>query len=398
MRIRRLDMGALDWGVLALTTMSMACDLTLFVMPLIVGALATQHGLPDATVGFIATGQLLACALLAFAMVPVVRRLNPRLTVTVGLVLVAAGNAVSLVPHSLPLLIAARLSAGFGEALVNVIVGVQMARRRDPDAGFAMINIGITSGAVVVFLAAPLLSPRLGQDAIFWILAALPTLALPCALGIPTGSMATADQAARVRPPAFVVSPQAAAILLGIVGFGIAGNAVFIFVERIGEGVGVKYDTLVQMLLWVTVSTAAGPVAARLVGLRFGRVPVLAFAFLGLAASCPVMGAPRSGTELFIALNVAGFCLLFAAPFYSGLMVAMDPAGRLITLSRGVLAVGGAITPGIASLMLLGGGGFPAMGYWSAVTAVVSFALVWYAARSVPRRPVLTPAAAPRAG
>jgi hypothetical protein len=181
---------------------------------------------------------------------------------------------------------------------------------------------------------------------------------------------------------------------VGIIGFGIAGNAVFIFVERIAEGVGVGYNALVAMLLWVTVATAAGPVAARIIGVRFGRIPVLAVAFLGLAIACPMMGAPQNATVLFIGLNIGGFCLLLAAPFYSGLMVDMDPGGRLIALSRGVLAVGQAITPGIASLMLIGGGGFPAMGDWSAVVAVVSFGLVYYAARSVAKKPILDASAA----
>jgi predicted MFS family arabinose efflux permease len=388
----RIGRPSLD--VLALMTMSMACDLTTFVMPLIVGAMVSQHGLPDATVGFIATAQLMSCALLSFAMVPTVRHLNPRATITLGLILVALGNAFSLVGHNAPVLVAARLSAGLGEALVNVVVGVLMARKHDPDAGFAMINIGITAGAVVVFVVAPLLSPSLGQDAIFWILAALPTLALPCVLGIPKGSLATADSAAHRPLARFVITPAVVAILLGIVGFGIAGNAVFVFVERIGEGIGVPYDALVNILLWATVATAAGPVAARLVGTRFGRVPVLALAFIGLAISCPMMGAPHSATELAIGLDIGGFCLLFATPFYSGLMVSMDPAGRLITLSRGVLAIGSAITPSIASLMLLGGGGFPAMGYWSAVTAVASLGLVYYAARSVGGVRPLAPAPA----
>jgi len=374
--------------VLALMTMSMACDLTTFVMPLIIGALVSQHGMTDAQVGFVATAQLMACALLSFAMAPRVRRLNPRATIALGLVLVALGNGVTLLAHHAPLLIAARLSAGLGEALVNVVVGVLMARQRDPDRGFAMINIGITSGAVAVFLIAPLLAPSIGKDGIFWVLAALPLLALPCVRGIQTVAM---DGATRTAPSrgftGFGLTPASIALLLGIVGFGIAGNAVFIFVERIGEGVGVGYNQLVQMMLWVTVWTAAGPVAARIIGTRFGRMPVLAFSFLGLAVACPMMGAPQSATVLFVGLNLGGFCLLLATPFYSGLMVAMDPLGRLITLSRGVLAIGSAITPGIASLMLIGGGGFPAMGYWSAVTAVVSLGLVYYAARSVGRTP-----------
>src|SRR6201995_1026699 len=110
--------------VLCLASMSLACDLTTFVIPLIVGALAAQHGLTDAQTGFVATAQLMACALLSFAMVPRVRHLNPRATITLGLVLVALGNAVTLVAHNVPLLVAARLSAGFGEALTNVVVGV----------------------------------------------------------------------------------------------------------------------------------------------------------------------------------------------------------------------------------------------------------------------------------
>ena len=383
--------------VLCLASMYLACDLTTFVIPLIVGALAAQHGLTDAQTGFVATAQLMACALLSFAMVPHVRQLNPRATIALGLAMVALGNGLTLVSHGMPLLIAARLSAGFGEALVNVVVGVAMAHRRDPDNGFAMINIGITSGAVVVFLIAPLLDPIVGKDGIFWILAVLPVLAFPCVFGIPKGRLADAAQhhAPERLSQAFAISLPGAALLLGIVGFGIAGNAIFVFVERIGEGVGVGYQSLVHMLLWVTVWTAAGPVAARIIGTRFGRMPVLAVSFLGLAIACPMMGAPPNATVFFIGLNLGGFALLLAAPFYSGLLVALDPQGRLITVSRGVLAVGMAITPGIASLMLLAGGGFPAMGYWSGVVAVLSLILVWYANRSIGRQARLAAEPAP---
>jgi predicted MFS family arabinose efflux permease len=376
-------------SIFALMTMAMACDLTTFVMPLIVGALVAQHGLSDAQVGFVATAQLMCCALLSFGLAPYVRQLNPRLTIAIGLVLVALGNAFTLVPAPTFVLVGARLAAGFGEALVNVVVGVLVARRPDPDRGFAMVNIGITSGAVLVFVLAPVMVASLGKDCIFWILTVLPMVSMPFIRWIPSGRLDAGAPAQRPRGLAgFGLTWPSVALLVGIVGFGIAGNAVFIFVERIGEGVGVGYNQLVQMMLWVTVWTAAGPVAARIIGTRFGRMPVLAISFLGLAIACPMMGAPPSALVLFVGLNIGGFCLLFATPFYSGLMVAMDPQGRLITLSRGVLAIGSAITPGIASLMLLGGGGFPAMGYWSSVTAVVSLVLVWYAARSVRPSPL----------
>ncbi len=392
-----MRLGRPNTEVLCLMTMSMACDLTTFVMPLIVGALVSEHGLSDAQVGFIATAQMMGCAVLSFALAPVVRHLNPRATIALGLILVAAGNGLTLIAHHAPLLTAARLSAGLGEALVNVVVGVVMAHQRNPDRGFAMISIGITTGAVAVFLASPLLSPHFGKDGIFWILAVLPTLALITVSGIRTGSlMHSAPVGARAGSWKNVFTPAAAAVLLGVVGFGVAGNAIFIFVERIGEGIGVSYDQMVRMMLWVTIWTAAGAYVARIIGTRFGRLPILILAFVGVAISDPMMGAPQSPLVLFLGLNLGGFCLLLATPFYSGLMVAMDPEGRLITLSRGVLAIGSAVTPSIASLMLLGGGGFPAMGYLSAVVALVSLALVYYAARSTersaPSRPVMVPA------
>lgn len=390
-----MRLGRPNVEVLSLMSMSMACDLTTFVMPLIVGSLVAQHGLSDAAVGFVATAQMMGCALLSFALAPRVRGLNPRATIALGLVMVALGNAVTLFAHHAPLLVAARLSAGLGEALVNVMVGVLVAQQRDPDRGFAMINIGITSGAVVVFVIAPLLTPYAGKDGVFWILAALPALALPCLAGIQKRPIAVDAAGPALRGLAsFGLTAPAAALLLGVVGFGVAGNAIFIFVERIGESVGVTYNEMVRMMLWVTVWTAAGPIAARIIGVRFGRMAVLALAFVGLAISDPMMGAPASPTVLFIGLNLGGFCLLLAAPFYCGLMVAMDPQGRLITLSRGVIAIGSAITPSIASVMLLAGGGFPAMGYWSAVMALASLALVYYASRSVERRPAAVPAPA----
>ncbi|MGA0603223.1 MFS transporter [Caulobacter sp. KR2-114] len=330
------------------------------------------------------------------------RARNP--VILLGLLLVGGGNVVTLASHGPGLLTAARLAAGAGEALVNVVVAVLVARRADPDRGFAMISIGITFGAVAVFLAAPPLSPYLGKDVIFWILAVLPALVLPCLAGItnqPLGAVAPEAAQAVARRAGSTwslmgVTAPGLALLAGVVGFGIAGNAIFIFVERIGEGLGITYPQMVSMMLWVTVWTAVGPVVARMVGTRFGRMPVLAFAFLGLAVSDPMMGAPTSPAVLFWGLNLGGFCLLLAAPFYQGLMAAMDPSGRLIALSRGVLGIGSAVTPSIASVMLLAGGGFAAMGWWSAVISVLSLGLVYVAYRStLPARAL--PAGAPAA-
>src|ERR1700740_1777913 len=75
----------------SLMSMSMACDPTTFVMPLVVAALVTQHGVSDAQAGFMATAQLMSCALLSFALAPRVRNLNPRLTIALGLLLVGGG-------------------------------------------------------------------------------------------------------------------------------------------------------------------------------------------------------------------------------------------------------------------------------------------------------------------
>ena len=381
-----------DGGVLALMTMSMACDLTTFVIPLIVDTLVTRHHMPDTQVGFVMTAQMLSCAALSFALVPRVRGLNPRAAIMLGLVLVAVGNGLTAVAYHAPLLYAARIAAGLGEALVNVVVGVSIAHRRDPDRGFAMISIGITSGAVAVFVAAPLVATWFGRDAIFWILAVLPALALLCVRGVPTGRLDQGERTGAAAGAPFVLTAPAAALLVSLVGFGIAGNAIFTFIERIADGLRISYADFHSIMLWSTAATAAGPVAARLIGLRFGRLPILAFGFIGVGLCGPIVADPQSPAMLFAVLNVGGFCIMIAQPYYQGLLATMDPSGRLITLSRGVLTIGMAITPSIASLMLLGGGGFPAMGLWSLVIAFASLAGVVYAARASSGKPALTAA------
>jgi predicted MFS family arabinose efflux permease len=386
-----MRIGRPDLGILTLMTMSMACDLTTFVIPLIVDTLVTSHHMPDAAVGFIVTAQMLSCAFLSFAMVPRIRKLNPRATIILGLVLVAFGNGLTAFAFHAPLMLAARVAAGLGEALVNVVVGVLIARRRNPDNGFAMITIGITTGAVLVFVAAPLAAPSLGKDGVFWILTALPILALLCVGGIPRGAPQAKPNHAGPAPvlalsaatERSVLTRPAILLLLGLVGFGIAGNAIFVFIERIADGIGVSYGAFNTMLLWCTVATAAGPVFARLVGLRLGRMPMIALSFLGVAGSGPLIGSPLSPGMLQAGLLIGGFCIMIATPYYSGLMVVADPTGRLITLSRGVLTIGMAMTPSIASLMLIAGGGFPAMGVCSAVIGIASLGAVYYAARGL---------------
>jgi MFS family permease len=366
--------------------MAIAVDLTTFVMPMIVGAIVASHGLSAAQAGFVATAQLVTCAVLSMAIAPKVRVLPPRATLLSGLGLVCIGNFAPIVFTSLPSLVIARLAVGVGEALVNVMVAVLAARLVDPDRAFASISFGIIAGVLIVYLLTPLMVPFAGKDAIFWALTGLPILAVPFAFWTPAGSCASEDQAPLAPHSPFKITPPIIALLAGIVGFGVAGNAIFVFVERIGENVGLSFSDMARLLSLVSVVTLLGPAIAHVVGTRFGRVPPLAVGYAAVAVAGLMIGFSHSPIQLGAGLIVQSIAILLVTPFHMGLLAALDSEGRLVSFSRGILGLGAAITPGVASIALLLGGGFGMLAILSAVICILSFASIFTAAISADRR------------
>src|SRR5689334_7125115 len=101
---------------LSLATMSVAANLTYFVLPLIIGAVADTHGLSDAQSGFLATTQIMTTAILTCALFPLPQKIRAKPALYLGLPILMTANPPTLVASGM-----------VGFVLVRMLV---VARRR----------------------------------------------------------------------------------------------------------------------------------------------------------------------------------------------------------------------------------------------------------------------------
>ena len=128
----------------------------------------------------------------------------------------------------------------------------------------------------------------------------------------------------------------------------------------------------------------AGGVIAAVVGTRGGRPTLLAVGLgANVAATWMVVIAGSSGLYLagLLAWAIAFF---FALPYLLGTAAALDPLGRWTAAAAGISAVGVAIGPGAAGLLVTDAG-YPALGGFVIACGLGAGVLILPVARAVDR-------------
>jgi predicted MFS family arabinose efflux permease len=285
-------------------------------------ALPDLYGEYDTTlvgVSWVITSYNLVVALAALALVPFARRLRPRPTGIVGVLLFAAGSAGCAAAWSLDALIAFRCVQGLGGALLlAAALRALAAFAGSPGRGAAVWTTAGTIGAAAGPALGGVLTQLFDWRAIFVVQVPLALVALAAVVDDRVRDVPSDPRTAAGRPHALAADTSLGLVFGALVGALFLSVLLVITVWSLDPVIGAL---VVSALPAATL--AVRPLAARLDTrtAALGGAALLAGGLVALAL------LPRiSNVLVALALAFCGAGLVLAVPALTG--VALDPEGR----------------------------------------------------------------------
>ena len=348
-------------------------------LPLLIGSLIDGFGLDQPGAGVLGSLELGGLAASSLLLAPLLDRMSRRALAIRGAMIACAGHALSALAGSFLVFALARLAAGLGEGAAIAAANSAAASARDPDRLFARATVlgGLLGAGALVAL--PYAIEPWGHAGGFGAILAISILCVPFLSWLP----AIPDRGAAERGlPARELLGIAA--LASIFLFSVAQGAIWAFSERIGIAVGFSRQEVGLALGVTTVAGLAGGLVAALLGTRGGRTALLA-AGLGANVGSTWMVAIAGSRELYLAGLLAwSLAFFFALPYLLGTAAALDRRGRWTAAAAGVSAVGVAIGPGSAGL-IVGDSSYAALGGFVIACGLGAALLILPAARAADR-------------
>jgi MFS family permease len=349
----------------------------------LIGGLVDRYGFSPVQMGAFAMAETLAYAGALFLAAPRVARLSARTIGIVASCLVVAAQGVSALTGFYPLLLAARLAAGFGFGLMNCAVNLAAGRTGAPtraiSAGialqtllFAAVNIGlprigVSAGIDGMFVGLALLSAALGVGA----------LLLPAERGA-APSAAPDAKTARIDAQGFMVLAAMALFTFG-------SMAIWPFMERTAHAIGMSAVEFGRYQSFATLMSAAGSFTLMLVAAHLRRSLALATSLLVCGAAAALLTTTHQAPMLGLALVLYNVSWFITYALLVGLAFAVDSSGRLAVTASGTWLLFQSAGSLAAGMIAQAFGGYSPIGPLGLIACVVAIAIMWPVARRMER-------------
>lgn len=295
-----------------------------------------------------------------------------------GLSFVILGNALTLLATDIPTMIGCRILAGVGIGTVVSAVMATAARTPKPEMTFGWVNGCAGAFISILGLSVPFVILRGGLDGAYGLYTALSLVGMLLLLLIPNSKAPVHKAAAssdddKPKSKLGASAGWIALIGLGIFFFGQSGIAAFI--ERIGASIDVSISTVGTIFFFGGLLTIVGPIAAGVVGSRFGATRPLAL--IGTLVCIAVLGIAIGGEKMSFYLSVPMIMILPAImlPSFLGGLAVVDPTGRLAGAHPAFATMGGALGP-VAAGAVADVGGFGSLGWFVVAVLIAGLTLM----------------------
>jgi DHA1 family inner membrane transport protein len=358
--------------MVSLAAASVAANAGPYMMPLLIGAIASHQHSTVAVVGRIFSIEIFAIAVPSLLLAPRIHRLNRRRLAQSSALLVIVGYLLAALAPNMWLLAVSRIVAGLGEGGLMAAVAAIASGLVRPERVFAMLNLATILMSLAVYLG-------------------VPELVLP--FGYPAGFAAVCAPAAaaffltrRLPPFALQQTPDAAlasrgqlpklawGICASLLIFVVGSNITFYFTEQIGTiAYAMSLRDIGNSLAIASVIALAGPpLAARAVA-RWGHRAPNVCALLLSAIVAWVLTESNHRPIFFGTVALSAMITFFLMSSLMAWAASASPDGRIATAAQGVSVLGNSLTP------LMGGAILAAYGVsqvgWFAVGCLMASAL-----------------------
>lgn len=348
------------------------------IQPVLLGGLAEEGRLSEATLGRVAWIEVFALALAAAIGPKLLRVGSARRTISLACLFLTLANGAVYASHATAVLLGSRVAAGLLEGLLLATTNIAITRGRHPErlsATFLMVS-AIPQVAASYLLPATVI-PRFGADSGFGILGALSALGIAVAFLL--GNEIQDPPAHKPGTP--VWTPAVLIGLCGVILQNAANGAGWEYQARIGEtlhfpgdivGSAIAADLILQIIGTFTVAWVAWRLPFRAVLL------VSCVVQAGILAAMALVRTPFS----YIAIcAIFGMMWLGVNPFQVSLLIDLDKTRQVALVLASLQLMGFSTGPLICSFFVKPGN--VAGAFWCAVGMVLASLVLYVVAIGV---------------
>ena len=262
----------LEKGLIAIVALGAGGELGLYILPFVMGALVEQHRQPEWVVSLIVSLQFTCIAISSLSVSFSLPRLNLKTTLAITVSLMIAGNIISVMANSMPVMVFGRGLTGLGEGGTLACAYALGARTLNPDRTFSMIMFFATLFSLFFLITIPYVVESIGVSGIFIVMLTIAVCLLPLIAGITPDLSAPGDIGAELTIRDFAaLRGKGLALFSGLVLISMGSESSWIFIERIGQNLGLTLMGISQYAIIALAIGCLGPAIMFLLGKRLGR-------------------------------------------------------------------------------------------------------------------------------
>jgi predicted MFS family arabinose efflux permease len=346
--------------------------------PFLVGSLVDTAEYTEQHAGWIFSADMAGLALGSIITYLLVNRCDRRYLAAAGMLILFAGNALSLVFHELSILFPIRVFADIGSGILYAISIANLSGTHRTARNFSILLVLILLEGAIEALILPVLSAHLGVNGIFFFFIAAGIVGAPfilwlCPFAVEKSLVGKASGTADV--PGVTTLPRYLPIvyLLAIVTYTVVIGAVWTYIERAGISAGIAPAMVSKILSTVNLMGIIGALVAVSLSNRWGQGRMLLATLFGVSAVFTVLAANLTFATYVSGLIIFNILWVLVNVYQMGTLANLDHTGRYGALVPAAQDVAVSAGSPIAGAILAAGFGYSAVIFFGAGCALLSF-------------------------
>ena len=324
----------------------------IYLVPLLLGAMVADRGFTEQQAGLVASADLAGYAVMTFITAMFLIRRNWRRLVLVGVAIMFAANLATTFVSTAGAFAGVRFLSGVGAGILAAIATVALGQSDRPDRNYGFLFAASLLFGTAGLWGLPLLLERSGLNSAYVFIALLAVVVGFISTFLPAPRIAQTSTSQRA--PGRREWMLSGLVLLSITLFWAQQNALYAYMERIGNASGLSAQFIGFTLGLANLTGFAGATLVAWLGTRFGRVwPLLVSTAIQLACLWALSGTLGSSGYL-VAIGVISLAWNIVNPIQIGILASVDADGRALALASTVIGVGLAAGPALGAVVLHG--------------------------------------------
>ena len=346
--------------------------------PFLVGSLVDTAGYTEQHAGWIFSGDMAGLALGSIITYLLVNRCNRQYLAAAGILILIAGNALSLAFHELSTLFPIRIFTSVGSGILYALSIANLSGTHKTARNFSILLVLILLEGAVEALILPVFSAHMGVNGIFLFFIATAIVAAPfifwlCPFAVKKPLVARTSDVSDDTGATTLPRYLPVVYLLSIVAYTVVIGAVWTYIERAGISTGIAPPTVSKILSTVNMMGIIGALIAVSLSKKWGQGRMLLSTLFGVSVVFTVIAANLTFITYVSGLIVFNILWVLVNVYQMGTLANLDHTGRYGALVPAAQDVAVSAGSPIAGAILAAGFGYPAVIFFGAACALLSF-------------------------